>query len=127
MNPVLVDTSVWIDHLRKGESGLVELLAEEAVLCHPFVIGELACGNLKNRQEILSLLQSLPQTPQAENDEVLRFIQESGLMGQGLGWVDVHLLASARLSKSQIWTLDKALCKAGRELDILYSVGKGSW
>lgn len=126
MKPVLVDTSIWIAHFRKGESYLVQLLEEEVVLCHPFVIGELACGNLKNRQEIFSLLQSLPQAPQAENDEVLHFIEENRLMGKGLGWVDVHLLASARLAEAQIWTLDKALCKAGRVLDILYSSGSGS-
>ena len=126
MNPVLVDTSVWIAHLRKGEAGLVKLLEEEAVLCHPFVVGELACGNLKNRQEILSLLQSLPQTTQAENDEVLHFIEQNKLMGKGLGWMDVHLLASVRLAEAQLWTLDKALRKASQGLDILYSVGRGS-
>jgi predicted nucleic acid-binding protein len=120
MSPVLVDTSVWIAHLRKGEAGLVKLLEEEVVLCHPFIIGELACGNLKNRQEILSLLQSLPQTPQAENDEALHFIERNGLMGKGLGWVDVHLLASALLVEARLWTLDKALQKASQEMKISF-------
>ncbi len=119
MSPVMVDTSVWIAHFRKGEPFLEKLLEEEAVVCHSFVIGELACGNLKNRKEILSLLQSLPQAPQAESDEVLRLIDLKGLMGQGLGWVDVHLLASALLAEAQLWTLDKALRKASRRLEIL--------
>ncbi len=120
MTSVLVDTSVWIAHFRKGEAHLVPLLGEEAVLCHPFVIGELACGNLKNRQEILSLLQSLPQAPQAENGEVLHFIEQNGLMGKGLGWVDVHLLSSVRLAEAQLWTLDKALHKASQEMKISF-------
>lgn len=119
MSRVLVDTSVWIAHFRKGEPHLAKLLEEETVVCHPFVIGELACGCLKNRQEILSLLQSLPPAPQAENDEVLHFIEQNGLVGKGLGWVDVHLLASARLADARLWTLDKALRKASRRLKIL--------
>lgn len=120
MSPVLVDTSVWIAHFRKGEAHLVRFLEEEAVLCHPFVIGELACGNLKNRQEILSLLNSLPQASQVENDEALHFIERNGLMGKGLGWVDMHLLASARLAEAQLWTLDKALHRASHEMKILF-------
>ena len=119
MTPGLVDTSVWIAHFRKSETRLVQLLDEEAVLSHPFVVGELACGNLKNRQEILALLQSLPQTPQAEEEEVLRVIEDHKLMGKGLGWVDVRLLASALLAKATLWTLDKALQKASRQLEIL--------
>ncbi len=120
MTPVLVDTSVWIAHFRKGEPRLVQLLEGEAILCHPFIVGELACGNLKNRSEILSLLQALPQAPQAETDEVLRLIDQNKLTGKGLGWVDVHLLASARLAQTPVWTLDKALRKACFEMKILF-------
>ena len=112
MTPVLVDTSVWVAHFRKGEPRLIQLLDEEAVLCHPFIVGELACGNLKNRDEILSLLQALPQAPQAETDEVMQLIESHRLMGKGLGWIDVHLLASALLTGCSVWTLDKALLKA---------------
>jgi predicted nucleic acid-binding protein len=120
MSSVLVDTSIWVAHFRKSEAGLIELLEGEAVVCHPFVVGELACGNLKNRQEILSLLQSLPQAPQAENDEVLHFIEQNGLMGKGLGWVDMHLLVSALFAKAQLWTLDKGLRKASQGMKISF-------
>lgn len=113
---VLVDTSVWIDHFRRGHSGLFEQLEEGSVLCHPFVVGELACGNLGNRTEILDLLQALPMAPMAEHGEVLYLLQELGLYGRGLGWVDVHLLASARLLGCPIWTLDKGLAKAAGNL-----------
>ena len=121
MSLVLVDTSIWVAHFRKSEVSLVKLLEEEAAVCHPFVVGELACGNLKNRQEILSLLQSLPQAPQAENEEVSHFIEQHGLAGKGLGWVDVHLLASARLAEIQLWTLDKALHKASQGMKISFT------
>ena len=119
MSPVRADTSVWIAHFRQGESFLAKLLEEEVVVCHPFIIGEQACGTLNNRQGILSLLQSLPPAPPAESGEVLRLIDLKGLMGQGLGWVDGYLLASARLAEAQLWTLDKALRKASRRLEIL--------
>ena len=115
---VLVDTSVWVTHLRKGHPGLVALLDEGTVAIHPFVIGELACGNLKNRGEILSLLRSLPTTLVAENEEVLLFIERNRLMGVGLGYVDAHLLASAALSGVNLWTEDKALAAAARALKL---------
>jgi predicted nucleic acid-binding protein len=95
---VLVDTSIWIIHLRQGNRKLEKLLMDAEVMCHPFVIGELACGNLKNRNEIISLLQSLPMTPTIEFDEFLFFIDKNHLMGKGVGFVDVHLLASAQLT-----------------------------
>lgn len=91
---ILVDSSIWIDHLRAGEPVLVELLNAGRVLTHPFVIGELACGNLKNRKGVLSLLQDLPAAPVATDEEVLFFIEKRGLMGKGIGYVDAHLPAS---------------------------------
>ena len=106
---VLVDTSVWVSHLREGNAGLADLLNNGEVVCHPFIIGELACGNLKNRTTILSLLESLPTTIAAEHEEVLVFIESNRLMGKGLGYVDVHLITSALLTRVSIWTLDKRL------------------
>ena len=117
---VLVDTSIWISHFRRGKPALRELLVEGSVFCHPFVIGELACGNLGNRREILSLLKTLPQPPHAGHDEVLLFIERNSLMGSGLGWLDAHLLASALLGSARLWTVDKSLQKASAQLDILY-------
>lgn len=115
---VLVDTSVWVDHLARGQAQLVELLHEGQVVCHPFVIGELACGHLRNRQEILDLLAALPQARIAEHDELLRFVDQHQLFGRGLGWVDVHLLGGALLSSCSLWTQDKALHEAARALHI---------
>jgi predicted nucleic acid-binding protein len=106
---ILVDTSVWIEHLRYGTIGLDALLNDGDVLCHPFIIGELACGNLKNRAEILSLLQELPMATHADNDEVMEFIDRYKLMGKGLGFIDIHLLMSAMLTRVPLWTLDKRL------------------
>ncbi len=114
---VLVDTSVWIDHFRRGHSGLSDLLEEGAVLCHPFVIGELACGNLQDRREVLSLLQALPMAPLAQHEEVLHLLGEQCLYGQGLGWVDAHLRASAMLIGCPLWTQDKSLAKAAGEIN----------
>ena len=113
---ILADTSVWIDHFRRGHPRLSELLEEGSVLCHPFVVGELACGNLQNRNEILDLLQALPIAQVAEHFEVLRFIEDQQIMGRGLGWIDTHLLVSAKLSGCPIWTLDKPLAKAAERL-----------
>ncbi len=95
---VLVDTSIWVTHLRQGSRQLEKLLIDAEVMCHPFIIGELACGTLKNRNEIISLLQSLPMAPTIEFGEFLFFIDRNHLMGKGVGFVDVHLLAPARLT-----------------------------
>ena len=114
----LVDTSVWIDHLRKGNPQLATLLNEGAVCCHRFVIGELACGTLRNRDELLGLLQALPEAQLAEHKEVLNFIVERKLAGRGLGWIDMHLLASALLENCKMWTFDKALRAAVTELEL---------
>jgi len=105
----LVDTSVWVDHLRSGNKDLRLLLEKNEVLTHPFVIGELSCGTLKNRSQVLGLLQELPLAVTAEDDEVLNFVETRTLWGHGVGWVDVHLLASALLSHATLWTLDKRL------------------
>ena len=115
---VLVDTSVWIDHLRNGNARLKRLLLSETVVCHSFVIGELACGNLVNRGEVLSLLQALPCLPLADGNEVLHFIEERRLMGRGIGLVDIHLLASAALGGAFLWSLDKRLQKAAQDLEL---------
>lgn len=106
---MLVDTSVWIDHLRRGNAALARQLNELEVWCHPFVVGELACGRLEARSEVLSLLSALPQAPLAEHDEVLAFVESNRLAGTGIGWVDAHLLAAARLAGVGLWTLDGAL------------------
>jgi predicted nucleic acid-binding protein len=96
---VLADTSVWVQHLRRGEPGLAERLSEGLVLMHPFISGELACGNLKGRAAILSDLHALPPAKLASSAEVLLLIEDRRLWGRGLGWIDAHLLASALLSK----------------------------
>ena len=115
---ILVDTSVWVSHLRHGDPRLADLLEEGGALVHPFVIGELACGNLKNRAEILSLLRALPLAAIAEHEEIMLFIERNGLMGKGLGYVDVHLLAAAVLSDVRLWTADKSLLKACADLGL---------
>jgi predicted nucleic acid-binding protein len=107
---ILVDTSVWVDHLRRGDPGLVDLLERSIVIMHPFVVGEIACGSLRDRESILELLQDLPAAAVADGDEVLRFIDSHALHGKGIGYVDVHLLASVALTEgARIWTRDKKL------------------
>lgn len=115
---ILVDTSVWVDHLRRGNDRLRSLLDEEQVLGHRFVLGELACGNLRNRREILTLLASLPQVPLAGHGEVLGFLETAKLHGKGIGWIDLHLLASARIARSPIWTFDRRLARTAKSLSI---------
>ena len=117
---VLVDTSVWVEHLRRGVPELARLLDARLVVCHPFVLGELACGNLKNRREILDLLQALCTCPVATHEEVLSFLEANHLMGRGLGYIDIHLLASAKLSGIPLWTLDRPLAVAGAHLNVAY-------
>jgi len=119
---VLVDTSVWVSHLRDGNAELANLLNNGTVLCHPFIVGELACGNLRDRAVILSFLQMLPMSIEAEHAEVLSFIENSRLMGRGIGYVDVHLIASAVLSGVPIWTLDRKLAQVADGLHIAYTI-----
>jgi len=118
---ILVDTSVWVDHLGAGVPALAVALDEGRVFIHPFVLGELACGNLKNRGEVLQLLGDLPSAPTATDPEALRFIEERGLMGRGIGYIDVHLLASVALSGvTQLWTRDKRLAAVATDLDVSF-------
>ena len=117
---VIVDTSIWVTHLRQGSRQLEKLLMNAEVMCHPFIIGELACGHLNNQNEIISLLQSLPMAPTIEFDEFLYFIDRNHLMGKGVGFVDVHLLASAQLIGVPLWTADKRLKSAADLLELTF-------
>ncbi len=115
---VLVDTSVWVSHFRRKNNHLENLLSRELVYCHPFIIGELACGNLHNRNEILYLMRELPAAIQATDKDVLIFIEKHRLAGKGLGIVDIYLLASASLSGLLIWTEDERMRVVARQLHI---------
>jgi hypothetical protein len=115
---MLIDTSVWVDHFRRGDPTLRALLNRDEVECHPFVIGELACGTLRRRFEILALLQSLPQVPRASHEEVLLFVERYRLMGRGIGWIDAHLLASTALGGTLLWTRDRRLSDLAHTLGL---------
>lgn len=115
---ILVDTSVWISHLRRHNQRLDDLLGTEVIFCHPFIIGELCCGNLKNRPTVLSLLDELPKVPVVTQEEAMGFIESNRLMGIGLGFVDIHLLASCQMNDLSIWTEDKPLQKAAHSLGL---------
>jgi len=117
---ILVDTSVWIDHFNRDSKELGSLLHQVVVISHPFVIGEIACGNLKNRKGILELFTELPGAIQAEHHEVLRLIESNGLQGRGIGWINAHLLASALLSKALLWTNDRKLAALADGLGIVF-------
>ncbi|MFH1870729.1 MAG: type II toxin-antitoxin system VapC family toxin [Pseudomonadota bacterium] len=120
---ILVDTSIWVDHLRSGSPALAALLENETVCTHDFVIGELACGNLRNRAEVLGLLQSLPRLSAATEDETLFFIEQQHLMGRGIGYIDAHLLAAAVIRNIPIWTKDKRLMAIAEEKTWAYAPG----
>ncbi|PKO89781.1 MAG: VapC toxin family PIN domain ribonuclease [Betaproteobacteria bacterium HGW-Betaproteobacteria-12] len=121
---ILVDTSIWIDHLRQRDERLSKLLDQGQVLAHPFVVGELALGNLQNRAVILDALQDLPQAPVATDGEVLSFIQQNALYGMGIGYVDAHLLAAVRLAPgTALWTRDIRLLAAGTSLGLVENGG----
>jgi len=111
---ILVDTSVWVDHLRCGLPRLASLLQDGEVLIHPWVIGEIACGHLRDRRPVLELLQGLPAALVASDLEVLLLIESAQLMGRGFGYVDAHLLASAMLSRCGLWTQDRRLAVLAR-------------
>ena len=117
---VLVDTSIWVAHLRSGSRQLEKLLMDAEIMSHPYIIGELACGNLKNRNEIISLLQSLPMAPMIEFNEFLFFINRNNLIGEGIGFVDVQLLASAQLAGVSLWTADKKLKSSSDQLELSF-------
>lgn len=118
---ILADTSVWVKHFRQDDPMLGQLLMDGQILIHPFVIGEIACGNLRSRQKLLSDLRSLPIAIPADQEEVLGFLDQHRLFGQGITWIDAHLLASARLSNCRLWTLDTHLLAAAKRLRLAYS------
>jgi predicted nucleic acid-binding protein len=111
-------------HLREGKSHLRELLYQTNVLTHPFVIGEVSCGSLRNRQAILGLLNELPRAASAEHEEVLKLIESRRLSSKGIGWVDTHLVASALLSRVLLWTFDQRLRQIASQLKVCYSPAK---
>lgn len=116
---ILVDTSVWVQHLRVGDTAVAGLLDSGRVLVHPFVVGELALGNLRQRRSILAFLGDLPRSNVATDEEVLHFIERYALAGLGIGYVDVHLLASAQLTPgSSLWTRDKRLSAVAEHLGL---------
>ncbi len=117
---ILVDTSIWIDHFRKGDDTLVDLLNRSQVLCHPMIIGEIALGHLKQRHLVLAALNNLPQAIMAQDAEVLAFITTAKLAGSGAGYLDVHLLAAAKLASAKFWTRDRRLAKLADNLDLSY-------
>ncbi|MGH8146006.1 MAG: type II toxin-antitoxin system VapC family toxin [Rhodanobacteraceae bacterium] len=119
---ILVDTSVWIDHFRRRDASLVHLLDASLVLCHPFVIGELACGHMRGRTGILDALDNLTAAPVAKHHEVMVFLDRHGLAGRGIGWVDAHLLASTALAgDARLWTRDKRLASVATDLGMAYA------
>ena len=119
---ILVDTSVWVDHLRRGDPGLVALLERAAVVMHPFVVGEIACGSLKDRQSLLELLHDLPGAVIATDNEAMQFIERHRLFGKGIGYIDVHLLASVALTGgAQLWTRDQRLRQVAAAMGFAYS------
>lgn len=118
---ILVDTSVWVDHLRRGDANLARLLDASLVLMHPFVLGEIACGSLPDRTLVLELLHNLPEAEVADTDEVLRLIERNALHGKGLGYVDIHLLAAVKLTpEAALWTRDKRLLAAAQAQGLAY-------
>jgi predicted nucleic acid-binding protein len=123
---ILVDTSVWIDHLRRRNPQLVRLLELNMVYLHPWVIGELACGQLKNRADILEHLSNLTLVTQASDSEVMEFLERNRLYGRGVGWVDLHLLASALLTNCPFWTLDRRLSQIAHDLDVAFTPAQAS-
>ena len=113
---VLVDTSVWIDHFRTGNEGLISLLEQGLVSTNEYILGELACGNFENRAQMLRLINNLPKSDTASYQEVLGLIEEQKLYGLGLGWIDLNILASYLLSGFRLWTLDQSLHKIAKNL-----------
>jgi predicted nucleic acid-binding protein len=118
---ILADTSVWIDYFREGLPELAERLRRSIVVMHPFVVGELACGNFSNRDATLELLQQLRSVTVADHEEVLSFIRARKLYGRGIGYVDAHLLAAAAIERCHLWTRDKRLSALASTLGIAVS------
>lgn len=116
---ILADASVWINHLRRGDKNFSSVLSEEMVLTHPFIIGELALGQIRNRRQFLHDLSLLPQAALARDSEVMAWVEKNRMYGKGIGWVDAHLLVSSLLSHADLWTEDSALKRAARSLGVL--------
>lgn len=112
----LVDSSLWIDHFRNKNDRLIDLLSDDQVLVHPFVVGELACGCLPSRNSVISSLLQLPIAPKLEENEVLAFVEQHRLYATGIGWIDAHLAASARVAQAELWTRDRALSRCWAQL-----------
>ena len=121
---LLVDTSVWFEHLRRHDAAMAHLLEDGAVLAHPFVIGEIACGVFPRRRETLTLLNGLPTAPLLAQAEVLGFIERHALAGRGIGFVEMHLLASALVARAALWTRDRRLAEAASSLGMAPSTGR---
>lgn len=121
MKPVLVDTSVWVDHFRRHNPELTELLAMDLALCHPMVLGEIGCGSPPSRTQTLADLAQLPSAQEASLQEVLAFLEREQLFGQGCGFVDITLLASTLLTPgAELWTLDKRLAALAERAGVLH-------
>ena len=118
---VLVDTSVWVNYLHKGNSKLEYLLNEVEVVTHPFIVGELSCGGIKNRKEFINLMRSLSSIDAVSEEEYYHFLESNKLWGKGVGFVDVHLLAAAKVSRVKLWTEDKNLVAIAKNMKLLYS------
>jgi predicted nucleic acid-binding protein len=114
---ILADTSVWIDHLRRHNADLAGRLEAGLIMTHSFVIGELACGNMRQRAEFLTWIKALPPVLQAADDEVLQLIERHRLWGRGHGWIDAHLVASALLTRCKFWTLDRSLADTWTKIE----------
>ena len=119
---ILIDSSIWIDHFRHASAELAALLASRVVMTHPFVVGELACGHLPRREAVFTALATLPPAPVVPHDEVLAFVERHRLMSRGIGWVDMHLLASATVAgRVSLWSRDKRLMAAAAERGVAYA------
>ncbi len=116
----LVDTSIWVDHFHRGSPTLRELLRDAEVMVHPFVVGELALGEIENRAEIMGLLHNLPEVGIAAHAEVIHLVESRHLGGSGIGWIDAHLIASAMIARARLMTKDKVLLKVARSLGIAH-------
>jgi predicted nucleic acid-binding protein len=117
---ILADSSVWINHFRLRNSTLSALVEVNQIASHPFVVGELACGTLGRRAEVLRELRKLPIVRQAEHEEVLALVEARSLMGRGVGWIDAHLLTAALVERVPLWSADRRLHAVASELGVAY-------
>ena len=117
---MLVDTSIWIDHFRRSQPALVDALERGDVESHDFVVGELACGTLPRRDDVLTLMRALPRIAAVTHAEAMALVAERQLWGRGLGWIDVNLLAAVLVAGTRLWTIDRRLRKIAHELDVAW-------